>query len=36
MTEEAMSITSAQGYEMRITWKGDRIGDPPQPYWQTV
>ena len=31
-----MSITSAQGYEMRITRKGDKIADPPQPYWQTV
>ena len=29
-----MSITSAQGYEMRITRSGDRIGDPPEPYWQ--
>ena len=31
-----MSITSAQSYEMRITRKGDKIADPPQPYWQTV
>jgi hypothetical protein len=31
-----MSITSAQGYEMRIARQGDRIADPPQPYWQTV
>ena len=31
-----MSITSAQGYEMRIARTGDNIGDPPQPYWQTV
>ena len=31
-----MSITSAQGYEMRITRSGDRIDDPPEPYWQTV
>jgi hypothetical protein len=29
-----MSITSAQGYEMRIARMGDKI--PPQPYWQTV
>ena len=28
-----MSITSAQGYEMRIIRSGDTIGDP---YWQTV
>src|SRR5215469_5410149 len=35
-TEEAMSITSAQSYEMRIARKGDEISDPPQPYWQTV
>jgi len=21
---------------MRITRSGDRIGDPPEPYWQTV
>jgi len=32
----SMSITSAQGYEMRIAREGDRIADPPQPYWQTV
>jgi hypothetical protein len=31
-----MSITSAQGYEMRIARMGDKISDPPQPYWQTV
>jgi hypothetical protein len=31
-----MSITSAQGYEMRIARQGDRIADPPEPYWQTV
>ena len=31
-----MSITSAQGYEMRISRSGDKISDPPQPYWQTV
>jgi hypothetical protein len=31
-----MSITSAQSYEMRISRKGDRISDPPEPYWQTV
>jgi hypothetical protein len=31
-----MSIKSAQGYEMRIARMGDKIGDPPQPYWQTV
>jgi hypothetical protein len=31
-----MSITSAQGYEMRITRQGDTLADPPQPYWQTV
>ena len=33
---EAMSITSAQSYEMRISRSGDKIIDPPQPYWQTV
>jgi hypothetical protein len=32
----SMSIASAQGYEMRIARTGDKIGDPPQPYWQTV
>jgi hypothetical protein len=32
----SMSITSAQGYEMRISRSGDKISDPPQPYWQTV
>jgi hypothetical protein len=31
-----MSITSAQSYEMRIARKGDKISDPPHPYWQTV
>jgi hypothetical protein len=31
-----MSITSAQSYEMRISRSGDKISDPPQPYWQTV
>jgi hypothetical protein len=31
-----MSITSAQSYELRIAREGDRIADPPQPYWQTV
>jgi len=31
-----MSITSAQGYEMRIARTGDKIGDPPEPYRQTV
>jgi hypothetical protein len=31
-----MSITSAQSYEMRIARMGDKVGDPPQPYWQTV
>jgi hypothetical protein len=31
-----MSITTAQGYEMRIARTGDKISDPPQPYWQTV
>ena len=31
-----MAITSAQGYEMRITRRGDRTADPPDPYWQTV
>jgi len=31
-----MSITSAQSYEMRISRSGDKITDPPQPYWQTV
>jgi hypothetical protein len=25
----SMSITSAQGYEMRIARMGDKIGDPP-------
>ena len=30
-----MSITSGQGYEMRITRSGT-IGEPPEPYWQTV
>ena len=34
--EEAMSITSAQSYEMRISRSGDKITDPPKPYWQTV
>ena len=34
--EEAVSITSAQSYEMRINRSGDKISDPPQPYWQTV
>jgi hypothetical protein len=34
--EEAMSITSAQSYEMRISRSGDKITNPPQPYWQTV
>jgi hypothetical protein len=32
----SMSITSAQSYEMRISRSGDKISDPPQPYWQTV
>jgi len=32
----SMSITSAQSYEMRIARIGDKITDPPQPYWQTV
>jgi hypothetical protein len=31
-----MSITSAQGYEMRIARTGDEIGAPPEPYRQTV
>jgi len=31
-----MSITSAQSYEMQIARTGYKIGDPPQPYWQTV
>jgi hypothetical protein len=31
-----MSITSAQSYEMRISRSGDKITNPPQPYWQTV
>jgi len=31
-----MSITSAESYEMRINRSGDKITDPPQPYWQTV
>jgi len=31
-----MSITSAQSYEMRIARTGDKIADPPEPYWQTV
>jgi hypothetical protein len=31
-----MSITSAQGYEMRIIRSGETIGNPPEPYWQTV
>ena len=31
-----MSITSAQSYEMRIARTADKIGDPPEPYWQTV
>ena len=31
-----MSITSAQSYEMRISRSGDKINDPPEPYWQTV
>jgi hypothetical protein len=31
-----MSITSAESYEMRISRSGDKITDPPQPYWQTV
>jgi hypothetical protein len=31
-----MSITSAQSYEMRIARSGDKIVDPPEPYWQTV
>jgi hypothetical protein len=32
----SMSITSAQSYEMRIARSGDKIADPPEPYWQTV
>jgi hypothetical protein len=32
----SMSITSVQSYEMRIARTGDKIGDPPEPYWQTV
>ena len=32
----SMSITSAQSYEMRIARTGDKIADPPEPYWQTV
>ena len=31
-----MSITSAQSYEMRIARAGDKIADPPEPYWKTV
>jgi hypothetical protein len=31
-----MSITSAQSYEMRIARSGDKMIDPPEPYWQTV
>jgi hypothetical protein len=31
-----MSITSAQSYEMRIARTGDKIADPPVPYWQTI
>ena len=31
-----MSITSAQSYEMRIARAGNKIADPPEPYWQTV
>jgi hypothetical protein len=31
-----MSITSAQGYELRIARQGDTLAHPPQPYWQTV
>ena len=31
-----MSITSAQGYEMQLSRRCDRIDDPPEPYWQTV
>jgi len=34
--EGNMSITSAQSYEMRIARTGDKVGDPPQPYGQTV
>jgi hypothetical protein len=33
---KSMSITSAQSYEMQIARSGNNIGDPPQPYWQTV
>src|SRR5215510_12244117 len=32
----SMSITSAQSYEMRIARTGDKIADPPEPYWQTA
>jgi hypothetical protein len=32
----SMSITSAQSYEMRIARTGDKIADPPEPYWPTV
>jgi hypothetical protein len=36
MPEGSMSITSAQSYEMRIARTGDKIDDPPEPYWKTV
>jgi hypothetical protein len=31
-----MSITSAKDTNCEIARMGDKIGDPPQPYWQTV
>jgi hypothetical protein len=31
-----MSITSAQGYELRLSRRCDGIDVPPEPYWQTV
>ena len=31
-----MSFTSAQGYEMQLSRRCDRLDDPPEPYWQTV
>ena len=34
--ENVMAITSAQSFEMRINRRGDKMSDPPEPYWSTV